>query len=143
MEWLAEHFQEQYGIATKFESDSQACSLPDDVKIILFKSVRELLFNVAKHAHARCVTLSIRKDDTRVRISVEDDGVGFDARHVGPLLNENGGFGLFSIRERLNHLGGHLQIESEPGAGARMTLVAPLRCLIKRKKRNENENSHC
>jgi len=59
--------------------------------------------------------------------SVEDDGGGFDPKKVAATAVRKGGFGLFSIRERLEQLGGHLEIESAPGCGTKATLIAPLK----------------
>jgi len=129
LEWLAEHMLSQHGIYTEFENDGQPQkSVPDDVQVLLFQATRELLFNVAKHARADHARISVRKDSSRIRITVEDNGAGLNVSELGPHVNKNGGFGLFSIRERLEHLGGHIEIESEPGSGTRVTLVAPLKC---------------
>jgi signal transduction histidine kinase len=62
-----------------------------------------------------------------VHVSVEDDGVGFNVAEVASAAARTGGFGLFSIRERLEQLGGHLEIESKPGRGTTVTLTAPLK----------------
>jgi signal transduction histidine kinase len=93
----------------------------------LFRDVRELLTNVVKHASAHKVKVSIRKVGSEIHISVEDDGWGFDTKKVAATAVREGGFGLFSIRERLGQLGGHLEIESEPGCGTKATLIAPLK----------------
>jgi len=61
-----------------------------------------------------------------IRVSVEDDGVGFDISKAGSHDYKTGGFGLFSIRERLGHIGGHLEIQSKPGRGTRVALTAPI-----------------
>jgi signal transduction histidine kinase len=89
--------------------------------------VRELLFNAVKHAQARHVKVTIRRDNHHIRINVEDDGVGFDTAKLGYYASGTSGFGLFSIRERLDYLGGRLELESEPGHGTQVSLVAPLR----------------
>jgi signal transduction histidine kinase len=89
--------------------------------------VRELLVNVAKHAQARSAKVSITRDGAHIEVDVEDDGVGFDTAELAPSVDENGRFGLFSIRVRLDPLGGHIEVESEPGHGTRVTLMAPLK----------------
>ena len=127
VEWLAERIQRQYGIPTHVEDDRQPKPLDDDVKIVLFQITRELLVNVAKHAQARNARVSIRRDCSDIKIRVEDDGVGFDSSEIVSSTTNTGGLGLFNIRERLNHIRGHLEIESEPGHGARVTIVAPLK----------------
>ena len=126
-EWLVEQIQEKHGIASEFEDDGQPKPLDDDICALLFRMVRELLINVVKHAQAHRVKVSIRKVDSDICVGVEDDGVGFNPAKMASMLTETGGFGLFSIRERLEQLGGHLEIESEPGHGTRVTVMAPLK----------------
>jgi signal transduction histidine kinase len=103
--------------------------LPEDVKVLLFESVRELLFNAVKHAHALTVGVSLRRTEGEgIEIEVSDSGPGFDpaALRAGWV---GGGFGLFSIRERLSLVGGRVEIDSTPGRGSRVRLIAPLaRC---------------
>jgi signal transduction histidine kinase len=126
VEWLTEQTQKQYGILFEFRDDRQPKPLDEDVRVLLFQAVRELLVNVGKHAQARSVKVALRRDGNDIQITVEDDGVGFDAFPIGSHWSEIKGFGLFSIRERLDHVGGQLKIKSEPGHGTRVTLVAPL-----------------
>ncbi len=126
-DWLDEQIREKYGIKTDFEDDRQPKPLDDDIRVLLFRNVRELLVNVVKHANAKNVKVSIRKVDDRICVSVEDDGVGFDVNEIEAMAVKKAEFGLFSVRERLEQLGGHLEIESEPGQGSRITMVAPLK----------------
>jgi PAS domain S-box-containing protein len=130
LEWLTEQIWERHGISSKFSDDRQPKPLDDDIRVLLFQAVRELLVNVAKHAQAQSVKVAIRRDDSDVQIIVEDNGAGFANFPIGSHWSEIKGFGLFSIRERLDHVGGQLRIKSEPGNGTHVTLVAPL-------KRNE------
>ena len=127
VEWLTEQTQHRHGILFEFWDDRQPKPLDDDVRVLLFQAVRELLVNVAKHAQARSVKVSTRRDGGDVRIIVEDDGVGFDTFPIGSQWSRIEGFGLFSIRERLEHIGGRLEVESKSGHGTRVTLVAPLK----------------
>jgi len=127
LEWLTEQNQKRYGIPSEFKDDRQPKPLDDDVRILLFQAVRELLTNVAKHAQAQSVKVTMQRVGRNVQIGVEDDGVGFDPFPIGSHWSEIKGFGLFSIRERLNHLGGHFKITSKPGHGTQITLVAPLK----------------
>ncbi|MBW1854685.1 MAG: PAS domain S-box protein, partial [Deltaproteobacteria bacterium] len=125
LEWLAEHTYEQYNIVVSFEDDKQEKPLDEDVKIFLYRAVRELLTNVAKHAQTQNAKVSIEKDIAHIKICVEDNGVGFtpSSKHS----SKEKGFGLFSIKERLDYLGGELEIGSQPGRGTRATLIAPLK----------------
>ena len=89
--------------------------------MLLFRSVRELLINAAKHAGARRVRVRLEREQDRLHAAVEDDGVGME-----PGAAAVNGSGLFSIQERLSHLGGSMRIESAPGRGTKIRLCAPL-----------------
>lgn len=119
--------QQKYGLKTEFEDDVQHKSLDDDVSTLLCRAIRELLTNVVKHAQAQHVKVSICKDDGNIRINVIDDGVGFRPPTEGFGSDEAKGFGLFSICERLHYFGGDVEIESKPGHGTQVTLVAPIK----------------
>ena len=127
VEWLTEKLQADHGIAAVFEDDGQAKLLADDLRIGLFRAVRELLVNIVKHAQAKNVKVSARRDGPNIRVEVEDDGVGFDVKQTQIPGDLSNGFGLFDIRERLQHCGGSFQLESKPGRGTRLTLTAPLK----------------
>jgi signal transduction histidine kinase len=96
------------------------------MRVFLFTAVRELLVNVVKHAHASRVKVTVRKARDVMSIHVADDGTGFNAARVRSNVEENKGFGLFSIRERLHHLGGQMEVKSQKGRGTRAVLVAPI-----------------
>jgi PAS domain S-box-containing protein len=122
-EWLDEQIREKHGIETEFRDDGQPKLLDNDIRALLFRNARELLINIVEHAKARKVKVSVSKADEQVCVIIEDDGVGFEPAKIG----SNTGFGIFSIRERLEQLDGHLEIESEPGRGSRFTMTAPLK----------------
>ena len=123
--WLQEQIEEKHDLSTEFTDDGQAKPLEDDIRALLFRSVRELLTNVVKHSQAKCVQVSISREDEQIVICLEDNGIGFAPDKV-VIGHEAGGFGLFSIRERLSQLGGALEIDSSPGQGCRSLLRAPL-----------------
>ena len=93
-----------------------------DMRVLLFQIIRELLFNVVKHALVEEATVTLRDGaDGQLIITVSDEGWGFD---VGAATAAHaGGFGLFSVRERLALFGGQLTIISAPGAGTQVTLT--------------------
>ncbi|ODS34803.1 MAG: diguanylate cyclase/phosphodiesterase with PAS/PAC sensor [Candidatus Scalindua rubra] len=128
VEWLIEQIQEQHGIVIDFMSDGRFKPLNDDIRVLLFKAIRELLVNVVKHADAQNVKIFIKRDGNNIWIEVEDDGIGSDTAEFNFSVSRSGGFGLFNMRERLEHLGGHFEVKSEPGHGTQVTLVAPLKC---------------
>ena len=124
-EWLEEQVGKRHGLQTEFIHDGQRLLLDDDMRAMLFRSGRELLTNVVKHAQAKRVTVRLEYEGTLVRIVVEDDGVGFDVDAMPEAMEREGGFGLFSIQERMADLGGSLEITSEPGQGCTAILTAP------------------
>ncbi len=126
MAWLAEQVRERNDIPVDFESDKQLKPLSEDIKVVLFQAVRELLTNIVKHSQASNAKVSVRRDDDSIQIKVEDNGIGFDVSEAVFRMDKAGGFGLFNIRERLSHLGGGIEIESGHGQGTEVTLVAPL-----------------
>jgi PAS domain S-box-containing protein len=126
LESLADKIQERYGIERHFEDDGLPKPMGDESRIVLYHAVRELLANVARHAHATSVHVSVRRDGACVRVDVEDDGVGFEVPKTGFRVSRSGGFGLFHVDECLKHLGGRLEMHSQPGRGTAVTVVAPL-----------------
>jgi PAS domain S-box-containing protein len=125
--WLADWTNDKYKLDVRVNADPRADSGRKDVRTLLFESVRELLFNAVKHAHADSVTLELAVDaDDQLCISVADQGVGFEPARLGERSKAGQvGWGLFSIRERLTLLGGRFEIDSAPGQGTRVRLVAP------------------
>jgi CheY-like chemotaxis protein/anti-sigma regulatory factor (Ser/Thr protein kinase) len=125
--WLADWMRHQHGLAVQVSADPLANSDRKDVRTLLFESVRELLFNTVKHARVDRVTLDLSLGvDNSLRITVKDRGIGFDpAKLVDEAKDGRGGWGLFSIRERLMLLGGRVDIESAPASGTTVRLIAP------------------
>jgi len=91
-----------------------------------FPCCKPMKINVIKHAKAQNIKVTTRRDGEEIKIFVEDDGVGFTVSKKDSSNYKNDGFGLFSIEERLDSLGGHFEIESETGRGACVTIIAPL-----------------
>lgn len=127
LEWLLDGIQKQHGIRTAIEGDAATWPIAEDVRVVLFLAVREVLMNVVKHAGAQSVRVVTSAAGDSLTVRVTDDGAGFDAIAACAPGSPSAGFGLFNIRERLEHLGGRLDIESSPGQGTRVTLVAPLK----------------
>jgi signal transduction histidine kinase len=125
VEWLGEEFEEKYGFRVEFQDDGKRKPLDEETGVALFQMVRELLVNVANHAKAKKVGISVEKVSGKIRISVVDNGTGFDA--MNGMRRRKRGFGLFNIRQRIEYMGGSLEIESRMGDGACVTLVLPLR----------------
>nr|MDA3897107.1 ATP-binding protein [Desulfobacteraceae bacterium] len=128
LDWLAEQTQNQHDIEVKFIDDMTDKPMNEDRSILLFQASRELLFNIVKHSRATKAIVSISKEENNIRIEIKDNGIGFEASRQDSNF-KNGGFGLFSIRERINHQGGRLEIKDEPGVGSRVTMISPLKSI--------------
>jgi signal transduction histidine kinase/CheY-like chemotaxis protein len=125
LDWLARSMHERYRLAVTVTGAESVPPLPEPLQAVLFNAVRELLFNVVKHAQVQSATVRITALDRQLQIEVADAGAGFDPSQLAT-GRSSGGFGLFSVRERLELLGGRLEIESAPGRGTRFILVAPV-----------------
>lgn len=119
-QWLAEDMEKRFGLHVTLEDDGQRQLLDEGIRITLFRGLRELLLNVAKHAGEDKARVQLWREEGFMRVAVEDDGVGFDPGA------DTTGFGLLSLRDRLNHLGGSLEIQSAPGEGTRIVLTGPI-----------------
>ncbi len=127
LEWLVRWMHENHGLAVRLQTAPGMDPEREDITVLLFQSIRELLFNVVKHAGVKSARLDISRDEeNRLRMTVIDQGEGFDPDTVWEKTESGAGFGLFSIRERLTLLGGSMQVESAPGMGASFSLVVPL-----------------
>ncbi len=127
VEWLADQVGTgPGGPPCTLHTDGLPKPLGEGAQVVLFQAARELLANVGKHARASHAALTVSRDGDMLTVQVADDGVGFDPTAVKPPHVEQGGFGLFSIRERLRLLGGTMTIESAPSRGTRVRVTAPL-----------------
>jgi len=128
LEWLAEKFEKDYGLKCKMQRGSEPPLQKDPVRTTLFLAMRELMYNVVKHADAKEVAILIHRANDLMRIDVEDDGKGFDVNKLqqDAVSSEENKFGLFNIEERINYLGGRLELRSQPGEGTKVTLIAPM-----------------
>ncbi len=126
VEWLAEQIQEQHGVHIKVAADRSPKPVDDEIRILLFQFLRELLTGMVRLAKPNNITVLISRNGTHMGVDIENDGF---MAEPGPesTLPSPGELGLFSIRERLKFLGGSLQVESGPGLGTRMSLRVPLK----------------
>ncbi len=125
IEDMVEKFTAQRKINCQFIDDGKNKPMTIPIKILLYRSIRELLMNIAKHADARNAKVSLKKTDKFIQATVEDDGKGFDVAEIESSEKQKG-FGLFHIKDRIEHMGGSLKIESQKGKGTKTTLTAPL-----------------
>ncbi len=125
IEWLGEYFENKYGLQVNIVSSEEPVEMDNEIRMLFFQAVRELLMNVAKHAQAQKVDVSLYKEGQNFCITVRDNGTGFDIS----ILKQYDiimGFGLFNIRTRLESAGGYLKVETAPGEGTQVTMLSPL-----------------
>lgn len=125
LEWLADEIQRQYQLVVHIDIEREPEPLIEEIQAVLYRSVRELLINVARHAGVGEASLSCLCDGSRLMLVVSDDGGGFDPDICRNPQPGSQGFGLGSIYERITNIGGEMEIDSSPGNGATITLTMP------------------
>lgn len=123
--WVAKRMK-KYDLDVTIKDDGKEKPLSEDIRTTLHQSVRELLLNIVKHANVNEATIQFFREEDEIKIIVEDKGKGFNINDGNGLTpSEQGGYGLFNIQERLNWLGGSMEIFSKPGKGTKTILSAP------------------
>ncbi|WP_295879773.1 ATP-binding protein [uncultured Thiohalocapsa sp.] len=126
LNWLVNRMREQHGLAVRLRADTTAEPADDDWHVLLFECVRELLLNVVKHAGVEHAEVTLTRSDTdALRLSVADAGAGFDPAALATVRPEAMSFGLFSIQQRLTHMGARMELQSAPDRGTRVDLAVP------------------
>jgi signal transduction histidine kinase len=125
IDWLAERAQNRHGFRVRSSQTGVPHEVSEDIRVFIFKSIQELISNVAKHAEASQVDIRTTWAKEGIVIAVIDDGCGFDVTSFDNGLSSDCCFGLFSIRERLSYTGGSLNIDSQPGHGTRVSISMP------------------
>jgi len=120
-----ESLSQTFGLPLRVEGVNETLPLPTPVLSVVFRVVRELLFNVRKHARAQHVLVLLNLRAGNLLIHIIDDGVGFDANALSGLL-QGVGYGLVSTRMQILSLGGRMDVDSSPGAGTRISISVPL-----------------
>ena len=124
---LVETIEEKHGLKGAFTHNDDYIELTEDLRSTIFRIVRELLMNIAKHSQATEFSIRLFHKQDSIYVEVNDNGVGFDTSSISPLSeNRTLSFGLFSSREEARHLGGSLTITSTPGKGTSAILNLPL-----------------
>ncbi len=129
-QWLANHMAERHSLEVVLDIRADYQGPSDDVRVLLFQLVRELLFNVVKHAGVSRAALSIAQQDDNLLIRVIDSGRGFDLTQVKKSGSKLGGLGINSVRERLALFGGQLDIDTGLGKGVCATIIVPREPII-------------
>ncbi|HCY87141.1 MAG TPA: hypothetical protein DHV36_18555 [Desulfobacteraceae bacterium] len=127
LRWLIRQMKSRHGFEVTLTADEHIEVKQESLNILLYESVRELLFNAVKHSGVTEASVFVTADESRLSIVVSDGGNGFDPSDLA--LDEKkhlSGFGLFNIRERIQLLGGRFEIDSAPEKGTRISLTSPL-----------------
>jgi signal transduction histidine kinase len=129
LEWLAGRMAELHCFTVNLSIDRRAEPQTESLRILLFETVRELVFNSCKHSGCASVRVRItREQDYWVRVVVEDAGKGFDPKALIASMASGERFGLFSIQQRLADVGARMTLASEPGVGTRVEILALIDC---------------
>jgi signal transduction histidine kinase len=119
LQWQAREISKRSGMGVTVDADTVADDLPEEHKTCVYRVVQEALHNCARHAAARNVRISVIQESRRIRLTVQDDGKGFDSARVR-------GLGLLGMEERVTHLGGRFRLQSEQGCGTQLLIEIPL-----------------
>src|SRR5215467_6471650 len=119
LEWQAREVSKRTGLRVHVAAEESVGDLPDALKTCIYRVVQEALHNCARHSQARAVKVVVEQESSKIVLTVEDDGRGFDTRWVR-------GLGLVGMEERVNHLGGVFHVHSRPGAGTKIAVELPI-----------------
>src|SRR5579871_6227203 len=119
LEWQAREVSKRTGLRVHVAADDGAGELPDALRTCIYRVVQEALHNCARHAQARTVKVVVEQEPSKIVLTVEDDGRGFETARVR-------GLGLVGMEERVTHLGGVFAVRSQPGSGTRVAVELPL-----------------
>lgn len=121
------HFGDQAGVSVRLACSGLTARLPADTELALYRILQEAFQNVAKHARARHVTVSLKRQTSQVELVIKDDGIGFNARPPAGARKRTSGLGLLGMRERAAYSGGSFEISSARRAGTTITVCIPMR----------------
>ena len=119
LEWQAREVSRRTGIVARVTEHGVSEGLADEYKTCIYRIVQEALNNASKHAQANKIDIQVRQEPSRILLTIQDNGAGFDPRRVR-------GMGLMGIAERVDRLDGKFRIESQPGAGTLLRIELPL-----------------
>lgn len=125
LEWLIDDMERTYGLMVTLDAAPPPPPLVAEMQAMLYRAVRELLINAARHAGVGTASVHCHCTDDQLALVVSDDGRGFDPAQFGEALSSAGAFGLNSINERVTNIGGTMEIDSSPGNGTTITLTVP------------------
>ncbi len=133
LRWFAQTRLEAGGVRViikeecrRTHTDGEPCRLPSETETAVFRVVQEAINNIARHALARNVHLTFVLTDDAMTMTIEDDGIGFDLMEVSIASESGRGLGLIGMQERIQLVGGQLEIDTAPGYGTRIRIQVPL-----------------
>jgi signal transduction histidine kinase len=124
-EWIDNEIKAKHGLAVHIKDCGIPKGMDDKMEAFTFRAIKEIVFNVVKHAHAQQLYLQLDDADPFIHFMAKDDGIGFDYDTMQHSDKKLGGFGLFSIQERLEYLGGTFCITSKSGCGTQVNMKIP------------------
>ena len=122
LSWLAREMEHTHDLSVRFNCETEPRPLIEGVQAVLYRSVRELLINIARHAKTNQASLSVRVDANHLVVVVSDTGCGFDSAGFSDATLRHSGFGLSSVFERITNIGGEMYVESRAKTGTTITL---------------------
>jgi len=118
LKWHARETARRTGMKVKVDAEDVADDIPDEYRTCIYRVVQEALHNASRHSKASHVRVKLERGQRQVRVTIEDDGIGFHSREKG--------MGILGMEERVRHLGGTFDLESQPGKGTHISIVLPL-----------------
>jgi PAS domain S-box-containing protein len=126
LRWHAQNLSQRSGLDVRLVGHLDVPRLEADLEIACFRVVQEATTNVLRHAQASRILIELQEEDTEFSVIIQDDGVGFDVAAMQKRAGCGGSFGILAMHERIDLLGGRLEIESAPGRGTRVCARFPL-----------------
>lgn len=139
LEWLAEEMKRVYGLVVNIETHGPRIMLDEPAKTTIFRAVRELLINVSKHAGCNVARMRCLSSADSITISVSDDGDGFTFDEFMVHRTGDIGFGLVSLKDRIEFIGGEMRVDTAPGCGTTVTIIFPSRHPDKSAERSQGK----
>ena len=125
LKWYVQNYQQRRSLPSELIVEGTPYRLPAEYETVLYRITQEALTNIAKHAHATRVAVTLNFSPAEVNLTVQDNGRGFNPDQTLQRNGRNAGWGLLGMRERASLIGGHAIIESSPGQGARIRVTVP------------------
>jgi signal transduction histidine kinase len=125
--WKLDEIEKNNKIKTSLTDQSKSYELDEKEQIIIYRSINELLQNVLKHSKAESVNVSFKLLPNEFRITINDNGIGFNLKAIRDKAVIQKKFGLFSIMERIRYIGGDLNINAVPNIGTKVVINLPIK----------------